>query len=151
VTAVYKSLRQFVAAACVFAVIFPLVGGKLGPGLFVLPLLFAVQIIMNIGIALLVSTFVVLVPDATNVMTYVTRILFFATPIIYPATLLPDGARLLVAWQPLFPLFASYQAVLSGEMPSAGLVAQAALWSVALLVIGTRIFLRREREFTIHL
>jgi teichoic acid transport system permease protein len=151
VTSVYKSLRQFVPAACVFAVLFPLVGGKLGPGLFVLPLLFALQIVMNIGIALLVSTFVVLVADATNVMSYITRILFFATPVIYPVTLLPGNVKWLVAWQPLFPLFASYQAVLGGRMPSAGLVLQTALWAVALLVIGTRVFLRREREFTIHL
>jgi hypothetical protein len=52
VTSVYKSLRQFVPAACVFLVIFPLVGGTLGPGLFVLPLLFVLQIVMNVGIAL---------------------------------------------------------------------------------------------------
>ena len=43
-TSVYKSLRKFVPAACVLAVLFPLVGGKLGPGLFVLPLLFSIQI-----------------------------------------------------------------------------------------------------------
>ncbi len=84
VTSVYKSLRQFVAIACVFAVLFPLLGGRLGPGLFVLPLLFVIQIVMNVGIAMLVSTFVVLVPDGTNVMTYVRQILFFATPVIYP-------------------------------------------------------------------
>ena len=141
VTSVYKALRQFVTIACVFAVLFPLVGGTLGPGLFVLPLLFV----------MLVSTFVVLVPDGTNVMAYVRQILFFATPVIYPVTLLPSSAKILVAWQPLFALFASYQAVLSGKMPSPSLVFQAALWSVAMLAIGGRIFLKREREFTIHL
>ena len=151
VTSVYKALRQFVTIACVFAVLFPLVGGTLGPGLFVLPLLFVIQIVMNVGIALLVSTFVVLVPDGTNVMAYVRQILFFATPVIYPVTLLPSSAKILVAWQPLFALFASYQAVLSGKMPSPSLVFQAALWSVAMLAIGGRIFLKREREFTIHL
>ncbi len=36
-------------------------------------------------------------------------------------------------------------------MPSPGLVFQAALWAMALLVIGGRLFLKREREFTIHL
>ena len=88
----YKSLRSFVPSACVFVVLFPLVGGKIGPGLFLLPLLFALQIVMNVGIALLVSTFVTLVPDGTNVMNYVTRILFFATPVIYPVGLLPASA-----------------------------------------------------------
>ena len=92
-----------------------------------------------------------LVPDGTNVTAYITRVLFFATPVIYPVELLPDFARLLVAWQPLFALFASYQAVFSGTMPSASLVVQAALWSLVLIVLGGRTFLRHERQFALHL
>jgi teichoic acid transport system permease protein len=151
VTAVYKSLRNFVPAACVFVVLFPLVGGKPGAGLFLLPLLFALQIVMNVGIALLVSTFIVLIPDANNVMMYVTRVLFFATPVVYPIALLPSSAKLLIGWQPLFALFASYQAIFSGNVPSLSLLVQTAFWSITLLVIGTQVFLRHEREFAIHL
>jgi len=151
VTTVYKSLRTFVTSACVLAVIFPLVGGKIGPGLFALPLLFALQAVMNVGIALLVSTFVILVPDASNVMTYVTRVLFFATPVLYPVELLPDTARLLIGWQPLYALFANYQAIFSGRMPDTLLMIQTAAWAFALLAIGGRVFLRHEREFTMHL
>jgi teichoic acid transport system permease protein len=151
VTAVYKSVRRFATAACVLAFVFPLVGGRVGPGLFVFPLLFALQTVMNIGIALLVSTFVVLFPDGNNVMTYVTRVLFFATPVVYPATLLPPGSRAFVGWQPLFALFASYQAVFSGDVPSLGLLVQTALWSFGLLIVGGQLFLRHERQFTIRL
>jgi teichoic acid transport system permease protein len=150
-TSVYKSLRNFVPSACVFAVLFPLVGGKFGPGIFLLPLLFVIQCVMNIGIALLVSTFVTLVPDATNVMSYVTRVLFFATPVLYPVSLLPASAKLIIAWQPLFPLFASYQAIFSGTVPSVGYIVQAAAWAAVLLFVGTRVFLRHEREFAMHL
>ena len=57
-TTIYKSLRQFVTLGGVFAVLFLLIGGKFGLGLFVLPLLFVLQVVMNIGIALLVATFV---------------------------------------------------------------------------------------------
>jgi teichoic acid transport system permease protein len=151
VTSVYKSLRAFVPAGCVFAVLFVLVGGDIGPGVFVLPLLFSIQLVMNLGIAMLVSTFVTLFSDAANLMNYVSRMLFFATPVIYPIALLPDAARVLVGWQPLFALFASYQAVFSGEVPSLGMVFQAIVWAAILLVAGGRVFLRHEREFAIHL
>jgi teichoic acid transport system permease protein len=151
VATVYKSLRSFVPEACVLVVIFPLMGGNLGPGLFVLPLLFTLQIVMNVGIALLVSTYVVLVPDGNNVMQYVSRVLFFATPVIYPVELLPAAAKAVVQWQPLFPFFASYQAILGGGVPSPGLVVLSAFWAGALLVVGARVFLRREREFALHL
>ena len=93
VTAVYKSLRLFVPAACVLAVIYPLVGGRPGPGFFVLPLLFAIQVVMNVGIALAVSTYEVLVPDGSDLVQWLTRLLFFATPVIYPVALLPPVAK----------------------------------------------------------
>jgi teichoic acid transport system permease protein len=151
VTSVYKSLRSFVPAACVLVVIFPLMGGRMGPGLLVLPLLFALQVVMNVGIALLVSTYVVLVPDGNNVVQWVNRLLFFATPVIYPVALLPPAAKAVLLWQPLFPLFASYQAVLGGSTPSPGLLMLSALWAGALLVIGARVFLKHERQFALHL
>ena len=53
------------------------------------------------------------------------------TPVVYPVSLLPPGAKLLVAWQPLFALFASYQAVFSGGVPNALLILQA-------MVLGRR-------------
>jgi teichoic acid transport system permease protein len=151
VTTVYKSLRSFVPAACVLAVLFPLAGGTLGPGLFALPLLFAIQIVMNVGIALAASTYVVLVPDGDNVVQWITRVLFFATPVIYPVALLPPAAKAVLQFQPLYPVFASYQSIFGGDSPSPGLLLMSALWAVALLVIGGRAFLRHEREFALYL
>jgi teichoic acid transport system permease protein len=150
-SALYRSYRRFIPSACVFVVLFPLVGGQIGPGLLLFPLVFALQIVMNIGIALLVATFVTLIADGTNVMQYISRILFFATPVIYPISLLPAGAKILIAWQPLFPLFACYQAILAGDVPSAFLLLETTLWAFALLVIGARVFLRHEREFSMKL
>jgi teichoic acid transport system permease protein len=151
VASVYRSLRKFVPEACVLVVIFPLLGGQLGPGLLVLPLLFTLQIVMNVGIALLVSTYVTIVPDGNNVVQYVTRILLFVTPVIYPVSLLPPAAKAVIQWQPLFPFFAAYQAIFGGGIPSLGLVVMSAFWAGALLVLGAQIFLKHERQFALHL
>ena len=151
IASVYKSLRKFVPEACVLVVIFPLLGGQLGPGLFVLPLLFALQIVANVGIALLVSTYVTIVPDGNNVVQYVSRILLFATPVIYPVSLLPPAAKAVIQWQPLYPFFAAYQAIFGGGLPSLGLVVMSAFWAGALLILGTRVFLKHERQFALHL
>ena len=151
VTSVYKFLRNFVPSACVFLVLFPLVGGKFGSGFMIIPLLFVLQTVMNVGIALLVSTFIVLVADAKNIMIYVTRVLFFATPVVYPVSLLPASARLAIGWQPLFPLMSSYQAIFRGGRPSPTMILLTAFWAFALLFIGGQVFLRHEREFAMHL
>ena len=150
-TSVYKNLRAFVPAIGVLLVVFPLAGGTVGPGLFVLPLMFTIQVVMNVGIALGVSAYEVVVPDGRNVVQYANRILLFATPVIYPVTLLPDPARAVLQFQPLYPVFASYQAILGGGMPSPGLVVLSVVWAGVILVVGGRFFLRREREFALHL
>jgi teichoic acid transport system permease protein len=151
ITSIYKSLRQFLPAACVLVVLFPLVGGTVAPGLFALPLVFTLQVIMNFGIALAVSTYVVLVPDGSNLVQWVTRVLFFVTPVIYPVALLPPAAKAVLQFQPLYPIFASYQAIFGGGTPSPGLVTVSALWAGGLLVVGARVFLKHEREFALYL
>jgi teichoic acid transport system permease protein len=150
-TSIYKSLLAFVPSVCVLAVLLPLTGGTLGPGLFALPLVFAIQVVINVGLALVASTYVVLVPDGQNVVQWVSRVLFFATPVIYPVALLPPAAKAVLQFQPLYPVFASYQAIFGGDMPNAGLIALSALWAGGLLVVGGRAFLRHEREFALHL
>jgi teichoic acid transport system permease protein len=150
-TSVYKSLRKFVPCAFILVIVFPLTGGKIGPGLFVLPLLFALQLVMNVGISMLSATFLTMFSDSNNVVSYINRLLFFATPVVYPVTLLPSSAKLIIGWQPLFALFASYQAIFTGGVPSLGLLFQVFLWAFFLLIVGGNVFLRHEREFTLHL
>jgi ABC-type polysaccharide/polyol phosphate export permease len=91
------------------------------------------------------------VPDGNNVVQYVSRILLFATPVIYPVSLLPPAAKAVIQWQPLYPFFAAYQAIFGGGLPSLGLVVMSAFWAGALLVLGTRVFLKHERQFALHL
>jgi ABC-type polysaccharide/polyol phosphate export permease len=80
-------------------------------------------------------------------LTYVTRLVFFTAPIIYPVTLIPDDMRSILLWQPFFPLFASYQEILGGQVPPAGQMALAAAWALGILVFGSWLFLRHERDF----
>ncbi|MEZ5179780.1 MAG: hypothetical protein R2746_16300 [Acidimicrobiales bacterium] len=52
---------------------------------------------------------------------------------------------------PFFALFACYQAVVTGTVPSGRYVLQAMVWAVGLLYLGFRTFVSREREFALRL
>jgi ABC-type polysaccharide/polyol phosphate export permease len=147
----YKGLLAFVPAIGVVALVYVVAGHDPGPELAYLPLLFLIQIVLNLGLSLLVATVVTLVRDASNVLNYVTRLLFFATPVIYPVDRLPEAAHNVLQWQPLFALFAAYQQVVSGEVPSLSLIAQSAAWAIVLLVLGAHVFRKHEHEFAMHL
>ena len=70
---------------------------------------------MNLGLALMFSTLTVLYKDMTNLLNYILRVLTFATPVIYPVASLQPNIRPLLIWNPLFPLFCGYQAIITGS------------------------------------
>lgn len=151
ISAVYQGILATVPAIAVYVVIHLLLGAPIGPGITVLPLLFLLQTTMNVGLALLLSTATVFIKDMSNLLNYIVRILTFMTPVIYPVSQLTPQLRAVLSWNPLFPLFASYQSVVTGQMPSVGLVFQAFVWSIVFLLVGASVFLRHERSLALHL
>jgi teichoic acid transport system permease protein len=151
ISCIYVGLMELAPAAVVYAVIHVVLQRPFGPGLFVLPLLFLLQTAMNLGLAFLFATATVLVRDMINLLNYIMRVLLFITPVIYPVSNLTPALRTVLSINPLFPLFAGYQSIMLGEMPSVNQVLLSAAWATVLLVAGYRVFVSHERAFALRL
>lgn len=150
VAEVYKGLLSTLPALALYVVIHQVAGAPTTAAVFLLPLLLLLQTAINLGLAFLLSTATVFFKDVANLMSYVLRILMFSTPVIYPVSMLSPSIRAVLSWNPLFALFASYQAIITGQTPGFGLLAQATAWAVVVLGSGTWVFLRHERSFGLH-
>ena len=114
-SAVYKGVLNFLPSIFVFAVVYLFFGNGFTFSLVVfLPVLFAIQTVTNIGIALIMSTATVFVRDMDNALSMITRVLLFTTPVIYPISLLPPDLKTILSFNPLYPLFANYQFIIGG-------------------------------------
>ena len=151
ISAVYRGLREFAPSVPVYIVFHIALGAPIGAGLALLPLLFVLQVTMCVGLALLMCTAIVIVRDTSNLLNYVMRILLFVTPVIYPGASLTPTLRAILSINPLFALFASYQVVVQGGVPSFSAVLQAAFWSFGLLAVGIRVFRKYEHSFALYL
>ncbi|WP_433389394.1 ABC transporter permease [Micromonospora sp. KLBMP9576] len=126
--------------------------GRIHPGwsLLALPLAVAVQAVLLIGSALLLSAANVLMRDVERLMRLVIRVLFYATPIIYPLSLVRDAGLpgwLGVAYElnPLVGIFQLHHAVwYPDEFPDARLLASTVGVSLLVLVAGWWSFRRLE-------
>jgi teichoic acid transport system permease protein len=147
---VYKGILTTAPALAIYAVLHLVLRAPISQAILVLPLLFLFQTAMNLGFALLFSTLTVYFKDMSNLMTYILRILTFATPVVYPVATLPPNVQRLLIWNPLFPLFSAYQGVITGQMPSSGQILACTFWSVLLVVVGAWSFLRYERAFALY-
>lgn len=151
ITTICRNVMRFGPSVVVYAAFHLGLGAPVGWGLLLLPVLFALQVVLMVGLALLISTLVVFFRDAENLVQYVGRLLFFTTPVIYPLSTIPDSIAAVLSWQPFFALFASYQEILDGGVPAVGTLLQIPLWAVGSLVVGLWVFRRHEREFGIRL
>ncbi len=144
-SAVYKGLLNFIPSIFVFAIVYLFLGSGLTFSLVVfLPLLFAVQTLTNIGIALIMSTATVFVRDMDNALSMIVRVLLFTTPVIYPIALLPPDLNTILSFNPIYPLFVNYQLIIGGGGMDLKLAVEAVIWAVVLTAGGAWLFLRYE-------
>jgi len=113
-------------------------------------LIWLISIIMTIGIAYGVSALAVYVPDLTQAIPVCITILFWLTPILYPATLVEDHGALWVRnivmdFNPFYYLIElSRQAVFGSSVIS--WVSIGAMSIMALLSLGMGVFIFRKLQ-----
>ena len=112
------------------------------------PALLALALLTSLGVALWLSALNVLYRDVQFVLPFLAQIWLFLTPVLYPASVIPEKWRLLYAMNPMVTVTESFRwAVLGGATapePLMLLVSTATVFIV--LVSGMAYFRHVERE-----
>jgi len=111
-----------------------------------LPLL-ALQVLLAIGIGMIAGVLNVFFRDVGQLVGIGLQFWFWFTPIVYPASILPAGARALLAWNPMASVVQAWQDILArGQAPDWAALARVALLAALLCVFGLRLFRKRSGE-----
>lgn len=81
-----------------------------------IPLLL-LEIVFAVGVGILVGTLNVFFRDIGQAVGVLLQFWFWLTPIVYPASVLPDQFRFLLALNPIAPLMAAYQGIFVEHTP----------------------------------
>lgn len=82
------------------------------PHILYLPLIFAVQLILMLGLMLFLSYVSVLVRDIPQLVSIILQFLFYLTPILFPLDMVPQHLRFIVILNPLAGLIQAYRDVI---------------------------------------
>lgn len=116
-------------------------------GLFYLPIIFAIQLVLLLGLGLACAALNVFFRDVRSLLVLGLQLWFYASPIIYPASLVPERLRPFYDLNPMAGIITAYRNVLlEGQAPGPSLWV-AALVSVLLLFCGYWFFKRVEFQF----
>ncbi len=128
--------------------LFLIVSGNF-PGLayFALLPVLVLQVLLALGIGMVTGILNVFFRDVGQFMTIAMQFWFWFTPIVYPASILPDTVRPLLAYNPMAPVIQAYQTVLvKGELPDWGSLLPVLVLALLLCVLGLRMFRKRAGE-----
>lgn len=143
VALIVESLGLIVLLAGLFVI-----GRPPGLSLLTLPLIVIPQVLLTAGLAWIVASLSVLLPDLRQAVGFAMIFWMWATPIFYPASLIPPGFSWLLWLNPIAYLVDAYRgAVLDHRMPE--LVPFLAFWALAIVVfiLGYWVFERLKYEF----
>ena len=110
-----------------------------------------VALVFGLGIAILIAAANVYVRDISNFLPYLNRTLLYVSPVLFEASSVSDKLSFLKNINPFFPILDTWSKVMVHNEPLAwGEVGKAAIWAFGTLLIGTYLFLSREREFAVR-
>jgi ABC-type polysaccharide/polyol phosphate export permease len=98
------------------------------------PVIVAIQLVLTVGLALLVSALTVHFRDVRDLLANLLTLWFFATPIIYPITQAPERVRRFLYLNPFTHLAVAYQEVLFTPGPFRNGVRLLAVGAASVLV-----------------
>lgn len=136
---------EFVLSLPVLAIFAIAFGVEVGIGLLYFPLAIVLQAILMIGLGLIIGPLVVFFRDLERAVKLILRFLFYASPVVYGISNLPEDLRFWAAFNPLTGIFSLYRAGFFPAELNAFPVLTSAAISIAFLGLGIWVFLRSER------
>jgi teichoic acid transport system permease protein len=153
-SAVVEALMGFLTSIIAFyLVVWPIDGVPPSINLLLLLLVVPIHIVFNLGIGATAARLAIPFRDIANLLPHVQRLWLYATPILWPASLLasaPEWATTLIRFNPLYPFVGLYREALMQRPAEPWMLPAALAWAAVAVLIGVLTFVRYEGNMARH-
>ena len=147
--AIGTGLVNLVLSLVPLALVMLVTGVTLSPALLFLPVPILLLAMFSLGVGLLISTIAVYFADVAEMYQIVLTAWMYLSPVIYPASYLPEKIRTWIAWfNPMYHLIQLFRSpIYNGQVPALNEIWVSALVSLLTLLAGWYIFTKKSDEF----
>jgi len=143
--AVTTGLVDFAVAFSVLIGMFLWYGITPSPAVLLLPLLLLLTVVTALGVGLWLAALNALYRDVRFVIPFCIQVWMFASPVVYPSSLVPAGWQWVYGLNPMAGVISGFRWALTGSgQPPNLLLAASAVGMVVILVVGLRYFQQAE-------
>ena len=151
-TVVSTFLLQLIGFAIFIAVL--AITGKIEKGslFLLLPLVLVLQVFFTTGLAYLFSGIQVFFRDISQIVQFLFSVWFYATPIFYSMSMVPEQFKTIMAINPVTHLIEIYRSlILLGRLPGWSVFLYPCLFGAVIFLLGGRVFYRLKPAFDDYL
>ena len=116
-------------------------------GMLILPLLVVLTTLFALGMGMWMSALTVKFRDIRYALPFAIQFLMFATPVIYPSSIVPEEWRWLLQLNPMTGIIGGYRSAILGQPMDWASLGLSALLTALLLTYALYAFRRMEAEF----
>jgi lipopolysaccharide transport system permease protein len=148
ISSVLSGFVDFILAFILLALFCMYEGVGVHGALVWLPLFLLLATVACLGVGLWFSALNVEYRDVRYIIPFLTQLWLFATPVVYPASLLRGPWRAVYGLNPMVSVVEGFRwAVLGTARPEGGMLAFSAVTALAILISGAFYFRRMEQNF----
>ncbi|MDF1546380.1 MAG: ABC transporter permease [Bacteroidales bacterium] len=133
-----------------FMIYYGIIGANFQPNIYVLLLPFLVLLMaaLGLGFGIIISSLTTKYRDLTNLVSFGVQLWMYATPIIYPLSVIPQKYQIYVLANPLTPIIETFRYALlgSGTLNWMHLL-YSLVFTIVILAIGILLFNKVEQTF----
>lgn len=112
------------------------------------PLLILLMALLSLGLGMLITSLTTKYRDLIFLLQFAIQLLMYATPVIYPLSTVPEKYRWIIQFNPITPIVETFKyGFLGAGSFSEGALLYAATVSLVVMLLGTLVFNRTERNF----
>ena len=146
-SAIGSGLADFLIATMVLFVLMAIYGGTFGLSLLLAPFLILGVVFIALGVGTFLAALTVSYRDFRYVVPFMLQFWMFATPVIYPASLVPEKWRMLLYLNPMAGMIEGFRAAFLGSTLNLGAVALSLATAALIFAVGVAYFEKVERRF----
>ena len=116
--------------------------------ILLIPFLVILMAGLGLGSGIIFSSLTTKYRDLKFLISFGVQLLMYATPVIYPMSIIPAEYRSLIMWNPIAHIIEAFKYAFlgTGELSSGGLL-YASVFTLIILVAGVVIFVKTEENF----
>lgn len=143
-----SNLLNFLITGIIVIVALLLSGVGIGKSIIVLPIIIIMQYILQLGLAFILSSLTVYIRDVEYLLNVFMMLMFYMSPIVYSADMIPEQFLPLFKLNPMFHIIKFYREILYyKEIPNMTSVMLLFGVCILILVLGYLIFRTLEKRF----